>query len=157
MTSRTELEALTVLRSLALTHNLETKHLRKLASLASKVEFSEGEIVYRDGDIGEAVYVIEEGEVVIEMNAPGQGYVVVLTVGPGELFGWSSLFPAERKMARARVISPTRAIAINASRLQAAWRTDHELETAIIRCAARVMADRIKATRRQLVEALTST
>ena len=156
MTSKTELKVLTILRSLEVTRDLETEHLRKLASLTSEVEFAEGEIIYRVGDVGEAIYIIETGQVVIEMNVPGQGEVTVLTVGPGQLFGWSSLFPSERTMARARAVKPTQAIAINANRLQAACRTDHRLENAIIRCTAKVMADRIKTTRQQLVDILAS-
>lgn len=154
MTSQSELKILTILRSTELTHDMETNHLRKLASIASEVEFAEDEVIYEAGEVGKAVYLIETGEVVIEMDAPGVGPVKVLTVGPGQLFGWSSLFPAERKTARARAVQPTRAVAIDANRLRALWQTDHGLEYAIIRRATRVMADRIKATRQQLVKAL---
>ena len=156
MTTQTELKALTILRSVELTHDLETKHLKKLAALAHEVEFSEGEIIYRPGEVGKALYLVESGAVVIEMEVPGQQPVTTLTVGPNELFGWSSLFPSERKQARARAVKPTRAIAIDAARLQAAWQTDHELEYAIIRRVSRVMADRIRATRQQLANMVAS-
>jgi CRP-like cAMP-binding protein len=135
---------------------METKHLRKLASIATEVEIPEGVIIYRPGDIGKSLYLIEEGEVVIEMDVPDQGLVTMLTVGPGELFGWSSLFPSERKMARARAVKLTKAIAIDASQLRQAWKTDYDLEYAVIKRIATVMADRIKITRRQLVDILAS-
>jgi CRP-like cAMP-binding protein len=153
MTSEIELKALTMLRSVELTHNMETEHLRKLASMASEVEFSEGEIIYHQGDTGRAVYLIEEGEVVVDIAVPGQGQVTINTFGPGQFFGWSSLFPSERKMAWTRALKPTRAIAINASQVRVACRADHGLEYAIIRRAARDMIDRIKACRQQLVAA----
>jgi len=154
MTSETELKALKMFRSVALTRDMKLEHLHKLASLAGEVEFLEGEIIYCRGDIGKAIYLIEEGQVVIETDVPGQGPVTLNILGPGQFFGWSSLFPPERKMASTRALKPTRAIAINASQLQAACQMDHYLEYAIIRRAGRDMIDRIKATRQQLVDML---
>jgi CRP-like cAMP-binding protein len=156
MTSKTEYKALKMLRSVELTGDMETEHLHKLASLAREVEFLEGEIIYCRGDMGKAVYLIEEGEVVIETDVPGQGPVTLNFLGPGQFFGWSSLFPSERKMASTRALEPTRAIAIVASQLRAAWQVDHYLENAIIRRAGRDMINRIKAMRRQLVDMLAS-
>lgn len=150
MTHRVELKALALLRSVELTRDMETKYLKKLASMASEVEFSEGEVIYQKGDMGRAVYLIEEGQVVVEMVVPGQGQISINTFGPGQFFGWSSLFPSERKMAWTRTTKPTRAIAINANRLRAACQFDHNLEYAIVRRAARAMVDRILANRRQL-------
>jgi len=154
MTSKVELKALTMLRSAELTRDMETQHLRKLASMVSEVEFPEGEVIYQKGDMGQAVYLIEEGQVVVEMAVPGQGQVTINTFGPGQFFGWSSLFPSERKMAWTRAVKPTRAIAINANRLKAACQFDHNLEYAIVRRAARAMAARILANRRGLTVAL---
>jgi CRP-like cAMP-binding protein len=133
---------------------METKHLQKLASMASETRFSEGEIIYQKGDMGRAVYLIEEGQVIVEVEVPGQGQVTINTFGPGQFFGWSSLFPTESKMAWTRAVKPTRAIAINASRLKAACQFDHNLEYAIVRRAARAMTDRILANRQQLVNAV---
>jgi CRP-like cAMP-binding protein len=151
MTSKIELQALMMLRTVDLTHDMDTKHLRRLASMASEVEFSEGEIIYHKGDTGRAVYLIEEGQVITEMNVPGQGQVTINTFGPGQFFGWSSLFPTERKMAWTRAVRPTRVIAFNASQLRAACRIDHNFEYAIVRRAAKAIGDRIKANRQQLV------
>jgi CRP-like cAMP-binding protein len=154
MTYKVELKALTLLRSAELTQDMETKHLRKLASMASEVEFSAGELIYQKGDMGRAVYLIEAGEVVVELAVADQGLVTINTFGPGQFFGWSSLFPSERKMAWTRAAEPTRAIAINASRLKAACQFDHNLEYAIVRRASRAMADRILAVRRQMAVGL---
>lgn len=156
MTSKTEYKALKMLRSVELTSDMDTDHLHKLASLAKEVEFLEGEIIYCRGDMGKAVYLIEEGQVVIETDVPGQGPVILNILGPGQFFGWSSLFPPERKMASTRALQPTRAIAINAGQLRAAWQVDHYLENAIILRAGRDMVNRIKGMRRQLAAMLAS-
>ena len=150
MTTKTEFKALTLLRSAELTKDMETKHLKKLAALARTVTFAEGEIIYHPGDVGQGLYLIEDGQVVIEMEIPGQHSMILKTLGPGQFFGWSSLFPREQKIFFTRATQQTHAIMINAEQLRNAWQTDHNLEYAIIRRAGKDMANRIRATRQQL-------
>lgn len=152
MASKTELKALTMLRSIELTRDMETRHLRKLAAIAREVTFDPNNIIYRQGDKGSGLYLIQEGEIVIEMDVAGDEYIILNRLGPGDFFGWSSLFPLERKMARTRVIRPTYALLFDARSLLDACRLDHTLEFAIVRRAGRDMVQRIKTTRYQLVK-----
>lgn len=156
MTSKIELKALTLLRSIELTRDMENEHLKKLATTASEVTFGENEIIYEKGNIGKALYLIEEGEVVIEADLPGQPRAVLNRLGPGQFFGWSSLFPLERKMAWTRTVKPTRVFAFDASKVRNAFEMDHNLEYALIRRGGKDMVARIKATRQRLTEMLTS-
>ena len=68
--------------------------------MAGEVEFAAGEIIYQKGDMGRAVYLIEEGQVDVEMNIPGGASITINTFGPGR--GSASAPPA------ARVIRSTR-------------------------------------------------
>ena len=154
--TKIEFKALRMFRSVELMRNMETEHLHKLASLAREVRFLEGEIIYCRGNIGKAIYLIEEGQVTKETDVPGQGSVTLNTLGPGQFFGWSSLFPSERKMFLTRAVKPTRAIAIDTNRLRAAWQRDYYLEYAIIRRAGKDIVNRIKAARQQLADMLAS-
>ncbi|RMF04148.1 MAG: cyclic nucleotide-binding domain-containing protein [Chloroflexi bacterium] len=156
MTSKLELKVITLLRSVELTREMDSNHLKTLASFAKEVEFEANTLIYRRGDKGQAVYLIEEGEVVIEMDIPGHGLMVMNTLGPGDFFGWSSLFTSERKMAWTRATKNTRAIAFDAEQLQAACKLDHELEYAIVRRAAQSTANRIKANRKQLADLIST-
>jgi CRP-like cAMP-binding protein len=152
MTSKMELKALTLLRSALLTADMETKHLKKLASLAREKSFPAGAILDQKGELGQDLYLIEEGEIVIEAEVVGQGYVPVNRLGPGEFFGWSSLFPPERKMGQTRAVKPTRVLTFLAKSLRAAMQVDHNLEYSIVRRAGKAMIDRIKVSRQQLAE-----
>jgi CRP-like cAMP-binding protein len=129
---------------------MDTNHLKVLAAIAKEVEFGANAIIYRRGDAGQAVYLIEDGEVVIEMEIPGKGLMVMNTLGPGQFFGWSSLFPSERKMAWTRTTKTTLTIAFDANQLRAACKANHELDYALVRRAAESTANRIKMNRQQL-------
>jgi hypothetical protein len=62
MTSQVELKALTSLRSAPLTADMDSRHLKKLASLAREKTFPTGAILDRKGELGNALYLIEAGE-----------------------------------------------------------------------------------------------
>jgi CRP-like cAMP-binding protein len=135
----------------------EPAHVKKLATLATEVKFAKDQIIYREGDLGEAIYFIEAGQVVIEMKVPDMPEPVTMySVDPGELFGWSALFPPRRKQARARAVVPTQVIAIHAARLREAFRADQALENAVVQRVTEVLADRMAATRLQLKHTLQS-
>jgi CRP-like cAMP-binding protein len=154
MTTRDEIRILSLLRSNPLLADMENKHLKQLAAIARVVEFPENKVIYTKGSKGQALYLIEKGEIVIETRIPGQGQVIMNRLGPGHFFGWSALFPSERKMAWTRTTKPTRVVAFDAEQIRTAWQTDHNLEYAVIRRAGKDMAERIKATRQQLIDAL---
>ena len=154
MTTQTELRMLTALRSMKALEGMETSHLKKLAALATPLKFAKDQTIYHAGVLGEAIYFIEEGEVVIEMNMPdASSPVTIYTVGPGHLFGWSALFPPRRKQSRARAVVPTHVIAINATGLREAFQHDQSLENDIIHRVNEVIAERLTATRQQLAHA----
>jgi CRP-like cAMP-binding protein len=151
MTTQTELRILTTLRSMKALQGMETAHLKKLAALASEVKFAQDQIIYREGDLGDAIYFIIDGQVIIEMTGPEvSNPVPMYPVGPGELFGWSALFPPRRKQARARAVVPTQVIAVNAAHLREAFVADQGLENAIIQRVTEVIAERMASTRLQL-------
>ena len=75
--SRDELRILTALRAIEPLQGLETPHLKKLAAIATESQFSTDEIIYREGDLGQAIYLIQKGEVAIEMDVPDYGPVTL--------------------------------------------------------------------------------
>ncbi len=111
-----------------------------------------GQTVFREGDLDPILYIVESGGVAIEVTVPGRGRVIILTVGPGEVFGWSSMFQQRPKTASARASSPTRALALDADRLRELCDTDPKLGYVLTRRLLEVVSERLKATRMQLLD-----
>ncbi len=149
MVSETVLRSL---QSLEFTKDLEPQHLEKLATIATHVTFSEGSTIFREGDISELVYLIEAGQVSLVTQVPGHGQVTVITLGPGQLLGWSSLFPPQRKTAGAQTLEPTRVIAINATQLRELCQMDPSLGNKVMWRVAEVISERLRAARAQLLD-----
>ena len=109
-------------------------------------------MVFREGDAGPSVYLVEEGLVAIELVVPGRGPITILTVGPGEIFGWSSLFYQRPKTSAARALAPTRALALDSARLRTLCDSDPVFGYALTRRILQVVSERLKATRIQLLD-----
>jgi CRP/FNR family transcriptional regulator, cyclic AMP receptor protein len=123
-----------------------------LARVASTVLWSPGETIFREGSQGDFLYLVVEGSVAIEVAVPQRGRVRIATVGPGELFGWSSLFYEKPKTALAAVLAPTRALAFDAAQLRAECESDTGFGFRLTRIVLQVVSDRLKATRAQLID-----
>ncbi|MGP0066460.1 MAG: cyclic nucleotide-binding domain-containing protein [Isosphaeraceae bacterium] len=140
------------MKDLPFTRGLAPEQLELVADLATRAEWAAGETVFREGDRDPVLYVVETGRIAIEVSVPGRGRVTILTLGPGEVFGWSSLFHDRPKTAAARAIEPTRAIALDAARLGALCDADPRLGYVLTRRILEVVAERLKATRIQLLD-----
>ncbi|RME69923.1 MAG: Crp/Fnr family transcriptional regulator [Chloroflexi bacterium] len=144
--SKDELQIVSALRQFEFLRGMSSTHFRKLASITQVHEYPEGTILHQAGDIGKSIYLVEEGQVNIEVDPPGGQPVTVLKIEAGQVFGLSSLFPPQRKMGRAKVVRPTRALVIDAERLRELFKGDHELERAFLNRTAAIINQRVKAT-----------
>ena len=81
-----------------------------LADCALKVHFRKGELIFREGEKADKVYLIESGIVALEASYAPESIVVVDTIGAGELLGLSWLFPPHRWRVSARACESTTAI-----------------------------------------------
>jgi CRP/FNR family transcriptional regulator, cyclic AMP receptor protein len=140
------------LQDLAFTQGLGPDQLDRITQIATSIQWESGKTVFREGDLDSLLYVMEEGRVAIEIAVPGRGRVVILTVGPGEVFGWSSIFHQRPKTASARTIEPARALAVDASRLRELCDADPRLGYLLTQRILEVVSERLKATRMQLLD-----
>lgn len=69
--------------------------------------FRKGESIFRQGEPGGHLYLIESGRVKISSLSPDGREVLVAIIGPGEIFGELSLFDAGLRTADARTMEET--------------------------------------------------
>jgi CRP/FNR family transcriptional regulator, cyclic AMP receptor protein len=74
---------------------------------AETVPFEEGEVIFREGDPGEAMYVVVEGKVELRIRDK-----VVEKVGPGGVIGEMALIDRAPRVATATALTDCRLAAI---------------------------------------------
>jgi CRP/FNR family cyclic AMP-dependent transcriptional regulator len=125
---------------------------RRLAELARDRHAEAGEMLLREGADTEALGVVVTGRLALRLLVPGRGAMTVLTVEPGDLFGWSAIVPPFRSTSTAIAIESTTAIVFPARALREALDGDEELAAALYPRILQSVARRLDATRLQLLD-----
>ncbi|HYU57516.1 MAG TPA: Crp/Fnr family transcriptional regulator [Actinomycetota bacterium] len=87
--------------------SLPRDDLVALAEVTDAVTFGDGEVIFREGDPGGTLYVIDAGAVRIST-----GSTTLATLGAGEVFGELSLFGSDTRSADATADSAVTLLAI---------------------------------------------
>ena len=132
---------------------LSPEHVHKIASISKIRPVKAGEIIFREGDTHESVYIVLEGRVGLEMFVPHKGKVRFYTAEQWEVFGWSSVTPnVHLRTAGATAVLDGSILKIDAEKLNQACDDDHTLGYLVMRRLARVVAGRLLVTRLQLLD-----
>ena len=145
-----------IITSHALFREMKPQHLAILASGAKEAEFKAGELLFRQGGPANQLHLILSGNVSLEAHEPGGGTVPVQTLGPGDLLGWSWLFPPFVWNFQARAIEPTEVITLSGGHLLSSADRDHEFGYELMKRIAQVVIKRLQSARKQLLDLQTA-
>jgi CRP/FNR family cyclic AMP-dependent transcriptional regulator len=125
--------------------------LAVLAEGARDVSFPARSRLFEDGGYASRFWLIRSGHVWLDLNVPGEGPVVIETIGMGELLGWSWLFPPYTWAFGAAAATEVEAFEFDAAAVREHCRADAGLGYELTRRITAVLAKRLKATRIRLV------
>lgn len=131
---------------------LEPQYLKLLAGCASDAQFEAREFIFHEGEETSQFYLIRNGKVALEILSPERGPITIQTLGQGEVLGWSWLVAPYRKYFDAQAIRPTEAIAFDGACLRVKFEEDPKLGYELLKRFTDVMAQRLQATRLQLLD-----
>ena len=101
LTGKFESPQLALLRSISLFSNIATSELRAIRGLLHRRTYLKDEIIFDEGEQGQAIYFILEGRVLIcRQGRPGDG--VIAELDAGQCFGEMALLDNAPRMAQVR-------------------------------------------------------
>jgi CRP/FNR family transcriptional regulator len=121
-------------------------------------EYQGGEVIFREGDKGEAMYVIQSGEVVLTKKTPSGEYTLAC-LGAGEILGEMALFDKKPRSATATAAGPARLLSVDKHKLFESVSNDPTLLFRILETGAgrlRKIGDELT-TARKLIAAFLET
>lgn len=132
--------------------DLPDPDLDLIAGCGRNVHFRPNEVLFSEGDPADRFFVVRKGRVALETNAPPSGAVVVATLGPGEVVGWSWLFPPYEWHFDARAMEDTSAVALDGTCLRGKCEEDTDLGYRLMKRFAEIAQRRLQAARIQLLD-----
>lgn len=141
-----------ILAKHAFFEGLEPAYLKLLVGCASNERFTAGTYIFRQGEEASHFYLIRQGRVALEIHAPQRPPIVIETLDGDDILGWSWLIPPYLWRFDARIVEPTRAIALDGKCLRAKCEEDHDLGYELLKRFAHIVTQRLQATRMQLLD-----
>ena len=99
-------------------------------------EYPPGEVLFREGDAGEVMFVIQAGAVRISKAIGGQDKVLAV-LGPGEFLGEMAILNGRPRTATATVVEPARCLVIEARTLEQMVARNAEIALRLIKKLAK--------------------
>jgi CRP/FNR family cyclic AMP-dependent transcriptional regulator len=123
-----------------------------LATGARPFTAAPDELLAREGEPAKTFYLIQAGQVALALHTPERGMVPIQTVGSGEMLGWSWLVPPHRWQFDCRALDQVQGLALDGQWLREQCEQDHELGYRLLKPLVAVIANRLAATRVQLLD-----
>jgi CRP-like cAMP-binding protein len=123
-----------------------------IAGCAANERFNAGDYIFREGQPANKFYLIRHGSVALEIHVPGRDPLIVDERHSGDIVGWSWLVPPHKWVYDACATELTRLISLDAACLRGKYESDHTLAYELFKWFIPIMADRLAATRRQMLK-----
>ncbi len=101
-----------LLARVPLFESLTSDDIVALSTRVEEIVYEQGTVIFRQGDKGSSLFVIEEGEVEIS-HGEGKSRIVLANLFPGQYFGELSLFDGAPRSASATAVKKTGVIRLD--------------------------------------------
>src|ERR1035437_2675408 len=118
----------------------------RVAEVCRNQEFVSGEYVFREGEPGNRLFLIVEGEVRISRTIPGSGEEALAVLKPGALFGEMSVFDRSERSTDAISNGGTKVLTIARSDFELLLDFNRELAYKVLWSCVRVLSMRLRST-----------
>ncbi len=127
------MERILFLRRVRLFSDLPPSELKQVAAITNEQYYLDGEVIARQGDPGEEMYIIVSGEVLVTDRAGSQPAVELARRGPGEYVGEMAIISQEPRMASLSAHGDVRVLHIAQPQFEAILRERPETSLAVMR------------------------
>lgn len=130
---------------------LDEAHLALIAGCGRNDHAPAGTLLLREGEHAENFCLIRHGTVALELHAPSRP-LLIETLGPGDVVGWSWLFAPYRWQMDGRALEECALVVFDGLCLRGKCEQDHDLGYELMKRFAANVIDRLQATRLQLLD-----
>jgi CRP/FNR family cyclic AMP-dependent transcriptional regulator len=132
------------LRSLEIFKDLRDRELGSLVAALHSRTYREGEVVFVEGDIGRALFVLEDGAVELTRKDADGRPVVLYRLKPGDFFGEMALLESLPRTATATAVDKTRLHLLYKSKLDALLMAEPRIGVTIMSHLASLLSARLR-------------
>ncbi|MFP2931552.1 cyclic nucleotide-binding domain-containing protein [Pyxidicoccus sp. 3LG] len=138
------MEKLAVIASSPLFEMLSSAELTRLAELARVRRFDAGEVVFEEGDLGDSLFLIVDGQMEVVRRLPGGEVCPLVVLSAPEFFGEMGLIDKDYRSATVRAKTDANLLQLTAQDLRAFRQTHGDGFTFVVVNIARNLSARLR-------------
>ena len=142
-----------ILRGIPLFKNLEDGDLKLIASKLHKESYPKGAYVFKEGDVGDTMYLVESGQVSVTHADSDE---IIASMGPGSFVGEISLLLAQPRTASLRVAIDAELWVLSREEFEALLNTRPSIGLEMMREMGQRLADTTRQRRVQMPRRITA-
>ena len=100
------------LREIPLFSEMDEQEVNGIRAIMDELKFSPGQVIIREGELGDLFYVITEGHAEVIIRDADGSDVILHESGPGDFFGELSMLTSEPRSARVRAVDDLTTLAL---------------------------------------------
>jgi CRP/FNR family transcriptional regulator, cyclic AMP receptor protein len=131
---------------------LAAEHVAAMAEAASEHRLDPGAFVIRHGGEADALHLLVDGDVALEMPDPGREPITVETLHAGDPLGWSWLYPPRTWAFDARCLSSVTLLSVDGAHLRRLVDADPRFGRELALRIGWVVIERLQFARAQLLD-----
>jgi CRP/FNR family cyclic AMP-dependent transcriptional regulator len=135
-----------LLRSVPLFKDLDDAELAEVAEVCREERFRSSEVIFREGESGNRLYLIVEGDVRISRDVPGSGEEALAILKPGALFGEMAVFDRSERSTHAISNGGTTVLTITRPDFEMLLDFNRELAYKVLWAVTRLLSTRLRST-----------
>jgi CRP-like cAMP-binding protein len=139
-------DTVALLRGVAIFQDLDEGELARVAEVCRFEEFVSGEYIFKEGEAGNRLYLIVEGDVRISRIVPGSGEEALAILKPGALFGEMSVFDRSERSTDAISNGGTKVLTISRTDFEMLLDFNRDIAYTVLWRCTRLLSGRLRAT-----------
>ena len=139
-----------LIKQAALFSDLEEEELGRIAEICQEQQFKFGQRIFNEGDPGNRLFIIAEGEVRISRDVPGSGEEALAVLKKGACFGEMAVFDRSERSTDAIANTDSTLLTISRNDFEMLLDFDRDLAYKILWSVVRLLSDRLRITNENL-------
>ena len=135
-----------LLKNVPLFRDLDEAELAEVADVCREEKFVSGEYIFREGEHGNRLYLITDGDVRISRDVPGSGEEALAVLKAGAVFGEMAVFDRSERSTHAISNGGTTVLTITRADFEMLLDFNRELAHKVLWAVTRLLSARLRNT-----------
>ena len=125
---------------------LEQEELEAVAEICSELSFKFGHRIFKEGERGNRLYIVQEGEIRISREVPGSGEEALTVLKPGACFGEMAVFDRSERSTDAYANVDCKLVTITRADFEILVDFNRDLAYKVLWNVVRMLCERLRVT-----------